>query len=65
MMDDDAIEGGLKREIDEVFANTNLLAAMQEGMPNSGEEDSDEVILARAGRLVDALSRNGDFWRAI
>lgn len=52
-----------RRELDSICENEQLMEFMEAGIPNQGEEFSDEEILERQRQAVEAFSRLPDsFW---
>ena len=52
-----------KQELDSIMENEQLLEFMEANMPNQGEVEDDEEILARQAQAVEAFSTNSaDFW---
>lgn len=51
-----------KEEIESVFNNEALLDFMESGIPNTGEEDPEDIILERGRKAVEAFSQSKDSW---
>lgn len=52
-----------RQELDSICANKQLMEFMEAGIPNQGEEFSDEDILERQRQAVEAFSKLPlDFW---
>lgn len=52
-----------KQELDSIMENEQLLECMEANMPNQGEVEADDVILARQAQAVEAFSTNpAVFW---
>lgn len=52
-----------RQELNDICANEELMEFMEAGLPNHGEVEDDEVILARQQQAIAAFSEMPDsFW---